>query len=318
MSSLSKEQLEELWELIGTRRAEFSVRGSPQFMFAPLTHGEVRMIYDAIKEWEGEDGDASDYAMSYAMRYHEGYLSGYEKGRESMRAELGRQEHAGEWVGPQEQGQWLVPSPSFIIDQDQLRADIRELGKAYPSLEDEPNGEDIYAGVHPVAGGHQDLADMIADGTLLGDAPEPPPVIEPLPEPVAIPIVAEVPTPAPTNGNGHHATPSPAAVATLGPEHTVVTPLGTRRSGALSEVDEAALSRTRMSKDELSADLRMTIHALQDMAVDGEMPSMNDWLLNRPAGMMTAQGIQKRHNLVWSELAEYAKLKLKGKRGGRQ
>lgn len=81
------------------------------------------------------------------------------------------------------------------------------------------------------------------------------------------------------------------------------------------EVNRAAISGLRMSKEERATDLRATIYALQEMAVDGVMPSMTDWYKNRPDGMLTAQGIMSRHNLGWAELAAYAKLKA-NKRGG--
>lgn len=345
MSSLSKEQVQELTNRINERFAEFDVEGSRVFEW--VTPGVARLVFDVVEEWQantdylGDDdpkreADAEhDRAINVAVIHDKAFTEGWKAGRESMRSELGVLERMGGWVGPHNidpgiemnTDRYVKPLAESHTDADQIRADLRA-HTAYPSLEPEPNGADVFADVHPVAGAPEPFVsteDELGAGAYVEPAPE----ISPLPElvPIAPPptnghdayelSTASVVTlgASHTGGNGHHAEPSPAAVATLGPEHTVVTPLVPRRDKVLSEVDEAALSRTRMNKDELAADLRAVIYALQDMAIDGEMPSMNDWLLHRPEGMLTAQGIQKRHNLIWSELADYAKLKLKGTRG---
>lgn len=338
MSNLSTEQLEELWELVGTRRAEFSQRGSPHFMLAPMTHGEVRMIFDAIEEWQCRNPLPMVELSSPGIGdtdMMDGYHIGYQRGREAMRAELGLLEKAGGWVGTQDQGQRLVASPSFIINQDQIRADIRELGKAYPSLEPEPSGTDIYAGVHPVTGGPERKRPPTIDEEFAGsevlsrliDAVEPPPVIAPLPEPVAIPIVADVPTPKPTNGNGHHAEPSPATIATLGPEHTVVTPIVPRRSNA-PVVDDDALdrlsrpgARAKKELDELRAKAaakarlgevtrEQMVAELKRQAMAGTMPTQEQFDIAKPAVWPKAQMLVKRFDAGWTDLAREAGLKL--------
>ena len=219
----------------------------------------------------------------------------------------------------------------YIPDQDQLRIGIRDY-TAYPSLNDAPNGADVLADdldrqwAREREAEAQGVAMTIEEDRLYSEIVEPP-LIEPLPEPIAIPVGA----PKPTNGNGH-ATPSPAAVATLGPEHTVVTPIVPRRSGvgdaprqtfvekhigmssepAATEetINEASAEPTpRISADALAADLQATIHALQTMAEDGVMPSLNSWRENRPAGMLTGQGILSRHQVTWNQLAALAGLK---------
>lgn len=419
MSSLSKEQLEELWELIGTRRAEFSVRGSPHFTFVPLTHGEVRMIYDAIEEWGGDFKEDAEHerAIDVAAIHDKAFTEGWKAGRESMKAELSILERMGGWVAPRNidpgiemnTDRYLKPlaeshpnvpaiqvdgnADSFIYangnghhaDPEQIRADIKDLGAAYPSLDDEPNGKDIYAGVHPVAGipdtyldgaprvrldaddldrqweieGEEQALAMEAQAAeeerlhreaveaLVGV--EPPPVIEPLPEPVATAIAAD--------SNGHHAEPSPAAVATLGPEHVVVTPLIPRRTSTgdapsqsivekhvgvseavlrrprtLAEVDAEAtkdkpapspeketaaeeIRTMRMDATQRAAQLREIVGYLQDMAEGNEMPSMATWNEKKPAHLPKADALTHRYSLNWAELARYCHLDFQGKRG---
>lgn len=117
-----------------------------------------------------------------------------------------------------------------------------------------------------------------------------------------------------TNGNGHRL--SEQATATLGPEHTVVTPIKPDKVVAPKEEMAHELENLRMSADPKAALLRETIHELQVMSVDGAMPTMVEWDEKRPEGMVTAQGIIKRHDLTWGDLARYAKLELKrGKTG---
>lgn len=72
----------------------------------------------------------------------------------------------------------------------------------------------------------------------------------------------------------------------------------------------------RMTADEKAAQLREILYALQDMAVDGTMPSINDWNLNRPAHLPIWQTILNRWPAVrsWGEMAGRAKLQYDGKR----
>lgn len=299
MSNLSKEQVTELTERINGRFAEFDVEGSRVFEW--VTPGVVRLVFDVINEWCMDDACQREEARLKAD------AAAYERGREAMRKELGMLEQLGRVT--QDQGQWLVPSPSIIIDQDQLRADIRDLGAAYPSLEDQPNGNDIFEGVHPVAGG-----------------PEPDVV-------GAMQVVAVADDPSRyANGNGHHSELSDATVATLGPEHTVVTPMVPRRPEpvvapepkvtpvvpakprTLAEVDKEALQTSRMTASERSAQLREIVGCLQDMADGDEMPSMATWDERKPTHLPKADAITKQWDFSWGELAVYCRLKYTGKR----
>lgn len=134
----------------------------------------------------------------------------------------------------------------------------------------------------------------------------PSPAVEPTPEPVTPPLVqpsslsvvaaaddplrftVQPPTAIAVNTNGH-TEPSPAAVAVLGPEHTVVTPLQ---------------STNLPSRQELIAEVKR-------QAMGGVMPTMAVFDMARPASWATAQAHLIRLGLTWTDLAQEAGLTLK-------
>lgn len=293
MSNLSKEQLTELTERVNERIAEWEFPRNFSGIIEKLPPGVVRLVADAIEEWQCANPLPMAELSSPGIGdtdMMDGYHIGWERGREALREEL-------------KQVTFDAEQARFAVEVEKLRADIAEMGKHWPSLEDQPNGADVFAGVHPVAGAPEPVTPEVA----VQSAPD---VIAPLPEPVVIPIV--------TNGNGHHAEPSPAAVAALGPEHTVVTPIVPRRQPrTLAEVDADTsedVKTLRMGADERAAQLREIVGRLQDMADHGEMPSMAVWDERKPTHLPKADAITKRWDFSWGELAAYCHLKFTGKR----
>lgn len=106
---------------------------------------------------------------------------------------------------------------------------------------------------------------------------------------------------------------APSVAATLGPEHTVVTPLknGTPRTLAEAQGDEL----TELTGSELKAALlRQMIGELQMLSKHGEMPTQAEWDEHKPLHLPKAQAATQRFNLTWGRLAEYAHLRYEGRR----
>ena len=312
MSSLSADQVKDLTQRINERFAEFDVEGSRVFEW--VTPGVVRLVFDVVEEWQGEDEDCTEDAQvaNVTAIHDKAFTEGWKAGRISMRAELGLLEKAGGWVEPQDQGQRLVPSPSIIINQGQLRADIRD-HTAYPRLDDHPNGADVFAGVHPVTGGPDQSLSVVAvaDDPLryVGSNGHHADELE-LSTATVVTLGA-----AHTGGNGirHHAEPSPAAVATLGPEHTVVTPIVPRRPRTLAEVDgiEDDETDSRPTRAKLPVVTREQLIAeLKRQAMAGAMPTRPAFDLAKPAVWPMSQMLLKRLDTTWANLADEAGLRL--------
>jgi hypothetical protein len=121
--------------------------------------------------------------------------------------------------------------------------------------------------------------------------------IDPEPEPEAEPV-AVLPAPQPVNGNGYHL--SAQAKATLGPEHTVVTPLAERKTGRNGNV--------LPSLAEIIAEVR-------HQSMGGMMPSMAVFDEARPANWATASAHLVRLGLTWEGLANEAGLKMRPRKG---
>lgn len=104
---------------------------------------------------------------------------------------------------------------------------------------------------------------------------------------------------------------SPTVAATLGPEHTMVTPLKVA-GRTLAEVD-ADLSGLKLDSEEKADQLRAIIGELQMISQGGEMPTMAEWDKRKPENLPKAQTLLSRYRLSWGRLAEYANLKYEGR-----
>ncbi len=105
---------------------------------------------------------------------------------------------------------------------------------------------------------------------------------------------------------------SPAAAATLGPEHGMVTPL--KVTGRTLEEADRALMCVGLNSEEKSAILRDIIAELQMLSANGEMPTMAIWDERKPPSLPKAPTALLRYGLTWGKLAEYANLKYEGRR----
>lgn len=322
MSNLTAEQVRELTERINGRLAEFNTESAP--IFDQVSAGVVRLVHDVIEEMWDVDGVSVEVEIDPERHIDDdAYMgiwnAGYQRGREAMRAELGMLEKAGGWVGQEPEtilmsdfGGATLRVPSPPTDPDQIRADIRD-HTAYPSLDNAPNGKDVFAGVHPVAG-------------VTEAEPLPLPEPMPLPEPVTFPAgplgdyppgddpsyqatpVSRIKLREPvTHGNGHTEL-SPDATATLGPEHTVVTPIVPRRPRTLAEADADARAERTRAKDVTRDEL---ITELQRQAMAGTMPTQPAFDLAKPATWPMSQMLLKTLDTTWAELAEAAGLRQK-------
>lgn len=130
-----------------------------------------------------------------------------------------------------------------------------------------------------------------------------------------------------TASNGNGVTLSESAVATLGPEHTVVTPVPPEASPEVAEGSLEGRSvglvprrpRTLGEADEIldlaqgselkAALLREILGELQVMSKGGEMPSMVEYDERRPLHLGNARAITVRYKLTWARLAECANLR---------
>ena len=299
MSSLTVEQVRELTERINERLAEFDVEGSRVFEW--VTPGVTRLVFGVVEEWQAHQ----------AATKHLAYESVIDEGKPVDRDD-GFAEFEAFWPAmPDLQGGFdaLLASP---------RRKETEQGSEQTS-----KGADLFA-EHPVAG----LPEPITQEVITH--PEPP-LIAPLPElmPIAPPptnghhadelelSTATVVTvgAAHTGGNGirHHAEPSPATTATLGPEHTVVTPLIPRRPRTLAEVDgiDDDETNSRPTRAKLPVVTREQLIAeLKRQAMAGAMPTRPAFDLAKPAVWPMSQMLLKRFDTTWANLADEAGLRL--------
>jgi hypothetical protein len=119
-------------------------------------------------------------------------------------------------------------------------------------------------------------------------------------------------------------TPSPQAVATLGPEHVIVTPLKPklpdpdiardRLAGALANGSDGELvsvinRQLRGRRGNVLPTLDQVIAELQHQAMGGVMPTMTAFDAAKPGNWASAQAQMARLGTKWNELAEAAGLK---------
>lgn len=307
MPNLSSEQLAELTARFNARLLEFGEK-----MFDEQTPGVVRLFYDEVERWQIEQDEevVEDYANARAAAYERGYEAGL-----AARAGDGAADNHRWFESTTPDGKTfrIKGDPSMSPETERalgaMSAGVTETDDDPTELADAwPNLPDLHkwnrSGEHPVM---SENAPPKSDEKLT----KPPQMISRMP--VVDTGMVHEPATAPTL--------SPQAAATLGPEHTTVTPLqagpGATRAtrGALAEVDAEEIKSARVSSDERAAHLRDFLVEIQAMSTDGRMPSITEWEARKPTGALTAQGIMGRHGLTWSQLADYAKLKANRQKG---
>lgn len=334
---LTNERLAELTERVNERIAEFGEAGVPYF--EPMRAGIVRLVYDVIEEWGGDNHDADH---RYLEGYAEGLAEGGKIGADVMQAENmwrlvrdagGRLMERTPWEANGD-GETTVPSREPVAGDDPATL-------ADAAIDDErcDDGPLIYI-------------DSTADN-LLSTNPEhttpyfSDPVIDPETAATLGPEHFHV-TPYREPDDPHHIGPRKQRIALPAPSHpwknrvdgrpnsplppppdpdvareklaTALTDASNgmlasvlNRPRALAEVDKAAerAAKRRAQLDEI-------VTALRAMAVDGAMPSQAEWSANKPAHLPIWQSISPTHNLSsWGDLAREAGLKWDTSRRGR-
>lgn len=294
-SKVSDEQLQSLVNLVNNRLREFGPDTFPL-----LSWGVVRLIHNAVEEWMGFDlpdagaPNAPDAYQEVTVMdgYHIGYHIGYEKGFEAGKLAVNvfsPQREAGEISDSSGEKHLVSQAIPTNGNGNGNGTEQTPWDKLMTDFDVSPLKE---AGEGNVSGGETSKMDEAIDATPKAEP-------EPMPEPDDAP-----------DGIESIFSEKPDAPPITHPQAPIGVP---RLPRTLEEAD--ALVGAGMGKEERAADLRNTIYALQEMAVDGVMPSAGAWNENRPKGMLTATGIMGRHNLTWTELGGYAKLAMK--RAGR-
>jgi len=305
MSTLTNEQLDLLTERANSRLGEFgNLLALPK-----LAPGVVRIVHDVIDEWWNEldvdppapKSDDAGELLTIA------YGVGYERGKAAANP-------------PEPDTSRLVtnsaPAPSLESSA--------EFAAHWPELPD-LEGVDRFA-EHPVTGMEKAVSEQAA--AVLG------------PEHTVV-------APLKSNGNGHAAsdTPEPSRKTTKpAPTHPWVkaSTLDGRTPPRLPNPDvareqlaeavangsggEAALAigrpvsqadKQRVLRAEREKELEEIIAALREMAVDGEMPSITTYNLEKPSHLPAWSNINYRHAITtWGTLAERAGLHYNPQRKG--
>lgn len=349
MTSLTTEQISELHDLALARLSEFD---SVAAHFPKLVPGVVRIVVEVYEEWLERETEPRPWPNTLAAEdpladgFHIGYQlarQGYKatpvndfNGADGSRIDLNQSERAA-WrevydsivANPAAPDTYPDGAPREPLDAfdvavaDAERAvsdDYAEFEAAYPTMPD-LDGADVFAAEHGQPTGEPDDGDNI---TLVGDkavaaraellarngndailAPldeprvvEPPPLLAPLPEPVRVPVL------------------SPRAAATLGPEHTAVTPLRPIGRDRAPAANNRPLS-VADAEAKRQAELAEIVAHLQGIAKGKRLPSMTDYHGTRPKHLPMWPTMQSRHNLSsWSDMAaltglEYGKRHLR-------
>ncbi len=269
MSSLKREQLTELTERINERVAEW--RLLEILAFGPqLAPGLIRSIYDVIEEWQGE-ADAEELAerervANVTAIHDKAFTEGWKAGRESIRRE-----------------QALINDNHDAGARAELLARNGSNGVPAPCLAE--TQEECDARIAEANTAAKSAVDSI----------------------IKVARVAGTNVPASTNFAHVNTAPvSDEAVASLGPEHTLVTPL---KSRTLAEVDADTVQTAARGSADRAAQLQAIIGELQIMSPDGAtMPTMAEWDEKKPEGMPLARNVCLRFDLTWGDFAKYAHL----------
>lgn len=303
MSAMTFEQLMELTELCNAAIDEFGGR------VEPVTAGHVRLILARADEWRAKqdttrtptDPVAGDPLMDhYWAGDARGYERGFAKGYVSARQEVGIFE-----TQPDHERLMTMSAPAderapVSAGDDnihRLEAEDKRLG---------PYGEPLGAEDNWDEGNEREQYQDGFGAPMTGER-------GPTDEGMGLAMMGDVARV--TAQRLAKSAPEPEPVTPiLSPE--ALSPLVPRRPRTLADVDSATiaddadeLASTRMSKDDKAAQLREALAYLQDNSPDGLMPSMTTYDKQKPAHLPTAKALLGRHDLTWTKLADYAKLK---------
>lgn len=319
--SLTKEQLTGLTELLNERRREFSID-----RLHPLSPGEVRLILCAVEEWQlDQDMEVvEEYAESRKQAYDNGYQDGL------VAAETKTHDQA--FTRGFEYGVKIAKDKAEDFDsqaeahalategvnegynkgwQDGRISRERELALLNGGSQ---NDVEEYSDSTEADGDHGPDGDYLQETE--GEKAE---YFETHPEE----------RPEYNSWDGNQPAPiSPTAAATLGPEHTVVTPLVPRRNAefvpggvTLGGNREPQFDFTpkpmgnsrprKLERDHVMPTVEQLVAELKRQAAGTkDMPTKTTFDTARPANWGTAQAQISRLDLSWEALAEKAGLKM--------
>lgn len=311
MNNLTNEQIAGLAEFLNDRLAEFDIDDGVAPLFEPLTKGVARVLYAGFGEWQEKQASevnntaASEDAMD---AYWRGYTDGAMVARGQMAHAAERPTESLEVVGVGDNPLAYVGSVATLYSNgstttvigSEVERDKDSCGEKeneFPAIDPYPRGYEA---------GHGDGKQSILEEL---------PAITTMTMDEAIQVEHYEIGYAQGRAMERRDHVSDATAATLGPEHTIVTPL---RPIGRDHSQFTPRGRTLAEADELAAELSKIIAALQSMASDGQMPSVMTWDGDRPSGMYTWQAMQKRHDIPsWGKLASMAGLAYSPSRGGR-
>jgi hypothetical protein len=288
MSNLTSEQLAELTERVKARLDEFTDLAAYMPRVSP---GVIRLAFDVIEDWMATHDYLHDDSPTEWSQPVESIPQPHTNGFHLHTDANGRVTEQTPWAkfdlrGTQSFGDALaVPvTDDDVGGGEPVDDDMAEFSAAWPDMPDLADGVDLFA-EHPVSGEPEPPApaQFIAEQmpTITQELaekysePEPPALIEPLPEPVKVPVV------------------SPAVP---------------RRAPDPDTRGQFQLGRP-VNETERGDQMAQIIAALREMAVDGRMPAILEWDDRRPKHLPGWGSIAKRHKLgSWKQLAAKAGL----------
>lgn len=327
MTHTSDEQLQDLVNLCNNRLREFGPDTLP-----PLSWGMVRLLLGAVEEWQqAQDEDVlEEYANARLQAYEKGYDAGLRDAAGTPDFDGGFYTHTnkghpihinGDPNMSEETANALSEMADKVFEQMDTKAD-KAIAKAYEQW-------DVNAITAAIVANNPDVFDQatgVSDDDWCGpdeDEEAEPNDYDPMldfgssdPNAPATPLSREV-------------------AATLGPEHTIVTPLHSpvAPKRADSELDKVrdfanaigvaaervteaskrikepvapvAFPRTLDEVDAAAEQLSEIIEAIQAMAEGGVMPRVSDWNREKPPHLPVWQQITVKHDIPsWGAMAE--------------
>lgn len=307
MSHYTNDEIRELTERVNARLAEWEF--PPGVGFLQFSRGHVRLIADVLDTWADEQDDEGP-VEEYVEARRQAYNAGYEAAKREM----------------------LAPEMSPAREEAEDKRDAAQFQKRV--LANVANGRPAFADTGDLLGEQTaqewQALSGVAMEALEADRQASAPVREALEQLV--------------HGNTPLAEPEPVpelsaqAAATLGPEHTLVTPLIPRRAAPVAQAlatgvfdltprtpkqmaahkvttvtEHLAATKGKKGKD-LPSKEEIIAH-LQKIAMANVMPGIVAFDATRPGNWATAQAQMLRLGVSWKQLASKAGLTYRGKAG---
>lgn len=279
--SLSKEQLEELTERVNARLAEFGER-----MFDPMSAGVVRIVVDVIEAHWDVDGVSVEVRawpkpadLNIGDPLQDGYHIGYQTARREMAAANGTENGPAVVTNSAPEPQMISRMP--VVVSPMIHEPVLAFVRGEGRVDESQEAD------------KSQKASIVVAGTT--------------------------PEPTPTPELPHAAiTFKPVGAGRTLVEVDADTDASAELAAAGATLTGGTAVRARLTTEEKATQWREILAALQDMAVDGMMPTTAFWNEHKPAHLPVWQTISGRWYIdSWGELAARAKLEYSGKPGKR-